>query len=102
MFILMPMFAAEDYNSIYLYFMLALTLLTAFFFARGAAGKTQAAYFSHIMAPTVCILIAIFLGTRPVSGVFIDMTTYDMSYKICSVTGQSSFTDWAFSSMMIF
>jgi hypothetical protein len=95
------MFAAENYTNIYVFALLALTLVTALLFLRGSAGKNQSEYFSSVMAPTICVLTAVFLGTRPVSGVFIDMATYDVAYKICSVTGESNFPDWAFSSMMI-
>ena len=95
------MFPAEIYNDIYIYAMLALTLLTALLFARGSSGKLQSEYFSAAMTPTLCVVMAIFLGTRPVSGVFVDMTTYDTAYRICSVTGESTFPDWAFANLMV-
>jgi len=95
------MFAAENYTNIYVFALLALTLITALLFLRGSAGKDQSEYFSSVMAPTICVLTAVFLGTRPISGIFVDMSTYDVAYKICSVTGEPNFPDWAFSSMMI-
>jgi hypothetical protein len=96
------MFPAENYNDIYIFALLAITLLTGILYARGAAGQLQSEAYNAAMAPAICIAAALFLGTRPISGVFIDMTTYDTAYRMSSVTGTSNFTDWAFSSMLLF
>lgn len=94
------MFPAEQYNNIYTHAILALTVLTAILYARGFAGYVQSESYSASMSVIVCGLMAIFLGTRPISGVFIDMTTYDMSYRMTSMTGESTFPEWAFSRMV--
>lgn len=96
------MFPAEQYGYIFAQGMLLLTLLTCVLYLRGTSGLLQSASFSAVAAPTLCVVLAVYLGTRPISGAFIDMTTYAVSYQICSMTGESTFPDWAFSSLMVF
>ena len=96
------MFPADQYTDIYLYITLLFTATTAVLYGRGASGQEQSASYGSVMAPTLCIMMALFLGTRPISGVFVDMTTYNAAYEICSFTGENNFPDWAFSGMMGF
>lgn len=94
------MFPAEQYNVIYTHAILSLTVLTAILYARGATGYAKSESYSAGMSLIVCGMVAIFLGTRPLSGTFIDMTTYDMVYRVAAMTGENSFPDWAFAGLV--
>jgi hypothetical protein len=46
-------------------------------------------------------IIVLLIGTRPISGAFVDMTTYAQAYELAQNRGFISFeSDWAFSGML--
>ena len=52
---------------------------------------------ANILIPAFLIF---YIGTRPISSVFIDMTTYAESFEIAAKGGNVYFTEWLFKSLM--
>lgn len=91
------------YREIYLQCSLALALFSFFIYSRtGESPELVEGYNKSIIWGLSIILIA-FLGTRPISGAFVDMTTYAQTYEIIAARGGSPYEgDWSFSLLNVF
>lgn len=94
---LKTMFSAELYLPFYLQGMLVLVLATALVYLRGEPSRATITSFNLAMLPTAAIVLIIFIGTRPLSGVFVDMITYAAGYERTMTSDVASFPDWGFS-----
>jgi hypothetical protein len=92
------MFSAELYNAIYNYSMLAIvaTTLLIYLQAGAALGIKNVIDFNRIFLWLAMAGMIIFIGTRPVSGVFVDMVSYDRNYELTRYSGLSPYPDWLF------
>lgn len=89
------------YREIYVHGMLAITLISAFLYTRTYEQHGLVLGTNSFFMWSLPISLALFLGTRPISGVFVDMTTYAEAYALLENRGQESFvSDWAFSGLM--
>ena len=52
---------------------------------------------ANILIPAFLIF---YIGTRPISPVFVDMTTYAQSFEVAAKGGDVYFTEWMFKSLM--
>lgn len=90
------MFSPELYLPYYEHGMLALVLFTALIYGQGSEKGGFSASFNAFMIWAIGGLIVLFLGTRPIDGVFVDMTTYAMAFQIAQNTGKDLYPDWGF------
>lgn len=90
------MFTAELYLPIYHHIMLLVVLVAAAIYLRGEVGQGASRTFNAGMLPFGAAAIILFLGTRPISGAFVDMTTYAASYARAAANGASSYPDPGF------
>jgi hypothetical protein len=88
------------YLPIYYHSMLALVMLTALIYAQD--DSTKGVGLNKFMIWAVSMVIIIFLGTRPISGVFVDMTTYAESFNVAQNTGRELYPDWGFDMLLRF
>lgn len=96
------MFDAYIYSELYAHCLLILTLLSAVLYMRGYSGLTAAEDYNSVMLWVVSVAVIFFIGTRPISGAFTDMMTYNMIYNHAYVSGESLFPDWAFAKLVTF
>lgn len=90
------MFSPELYSNYYNNGMLLLVLLTAVVYAQGIGGIGFSIGFNTFMIWGAAGGLVLFLGTRPIDGAFVDMTTYAMSFQIAQSTGRTLYPDWGF------
>lgn len=76
--------------------MLALVLFTALVYGQGNAKGGFSLSFNAFMVWAIGAVLVLFLGTRPIDGVFVDMTTYAMSFQVMQNTGRGLYPDWLF------
>lgn len=86
----------ELYQSYYHHGMLLLVILTAVVYSQGTGRGSISEGFNSLLIWLAGGAVVMFLGTRPVSGVFIDMTTYAMAFEISQNTGRELYTDPGF------
>ena len=91
------MFDAELYNPIYNYGMLFVAIITLIVYAGGEKYTTG---YNQVGIWVATITMVTFLGTRPVSGVFVDMSTYSKNYQSVAAYGTSMYPDWLFNAMV--
>lgn len=96
------MFPAQSYLTIYDQGMLALVLLTSLVYAQGSSKSEFSISFNAFMIWAIGGLLIFFIGTRPIDGTFVDMTTYAMSFEIQKNGGGDSFSDWGFTMLSEF
>lgn len=90
------MFSPELYLPYYEHGMLVLVLFTALIYGQGEAKGGFSAGFNSVTIWALGALLVFFLGTRPIDGVFVDMTTYAASFQVAQNTGKDLFPDWGF------
>lgn len=90
------MLPAELYNYYYNNAVLALTLVSFFVYAQGLSKLSLIEGYNRTNDWLFGIAITLFIGTRPISGVFVDMTTYAMSFEMAASRSSSSYPDWLF------
>lgn len=89
------MIPPEKYSFVYTHLMLALVFFSLISYAQGGyKGFNRVA---SIVVPTFLIF---FIGTRPLSGVFMDMGTYAQSFEVAARGGKVYFSEWLFKNMM--
>jgi hypothetical protein len=89
------------YKIIYLQASLVIVLLTFFVYARTNEAPGLVLGYNQTIIWGLPAVIVLFIGTRPISGAFVDMTTYAQAYEMAQNRGFISFeSDWAFSGMM--
>lgn len=89
------MIPPELYSFIYVHLMLVLILITLMSYAQGGVkGFNQT---GHILVP---VFLVIYLGTRPIAPVFVDMMTYAQSFEIAAKGGPVYYTEPLFKSLM--
>ena len=76
--------------------MLVLVLLTLAAYKQGGLKG-----FNDLASIGVPIFLILFLGTRPISTAFTDMTTYAQSYDVAAATGNVYYNDWLFKNLML-
>lgn len=76
--------------------MLALVLFTALIYGQGNEQRGFSISFNAFMIWAISGLLVIFIGTRPIDGVFVDMTTYAVAFEVAKNTGKDLFPDWGF------
>jgi hypothetical protein len=94
------MFAPELYGLFYNQGMLVVSFLILLIYSQESkdSGRNLAEGFNRFMLWILAGGFTIFLGTRPISGIFVDMPTYAASFNIAQSTGRQIFEeDWAFS-----
>lgn len=94
------MFPAEIYLSYFNHGLLALILLTALVYGQGSSHLAMATGYNAFMLWSIGALMVFFVGTRPIDGAFIDMTTYAQSFRITQKTGISYYPDWGFGTLV--
>lgn len=57
--------------------------------------------FNRVANLVIPIFLIFYIGTRPISSVFIDMTTYAQSFEIAATRGDVYYTDYIFSGLML-
>jgi hypothetical protein len=92
------MFSAELYNAIYNYSMLAVVLVTflIYFQSGSEAGLINTSGYNKLAAWILAIGMIVFIGTRPISGIFVDMGNYAKNYNFVQINGASTYADWLF------
>lgn len=90
------MFSPQLYLPYYEHGMLVLVLFTALIYGRSSSDSVFTAGFNAFMIWAVGGILTLFLGTRPIDGVFVDMTTYAAAFKLTQSTGRDLFQDWGF------
>lgn len=94
------MFSAQLYLPVFHHGMLAFMLLTALVYSQGPSREGFALGFNALMIWGMTVLLAFFIGTRPVDAVFVDMATYAASFNMAQGTGRQFFEgDWAFNAL---
>ena len=96
------MFSAELYNAIYNYGILAIMAITLLVYlqAGSAEGVKNVFDYNRIFLWLAMTGMIIFIGTRPVSGVFVDMVSYNKNYELTRYSGLSPYPDWLFNSLV--
>lgn len=94
------MFEATLYVGIFHHTMLALVLLTAAVYGQGQSGTSSAIGYNKTMLWAVAGTMILFLGTRPVSGAFIDMPAYANVYSAIAQGNEKGFSDPGFNLLM--
>lgn len=83
--------------------MLVLTLVSALVYFTGVSKKAAQESFNASSMILVTVVMIWFIGTRPVSGVFVDMVTYSQKYEFAasgiSVYEQDILFDWLMRAM---
>lgn len=90
------MIQPQNYLFVYDHLMLVLIFFTLLIYA-----NNKVVSFNRLAAICVPIFLIFYFGTRPISGVFVDMTTYATGFEQTTVTGESGYTDWLFSLLVI-
>lgn len=91
------------YNYYYVNAMMAVTLLTGIVYSFGPQRMSTQEGGNVIGIWALPLAVTVFLGTRPVSGAFVDMTTYADAFNMAKDRGFASFkSDWVFSSITMF
>ena len=88
----------ELYLPIYYHGMLALVMLTGLIYTQDNSAKGVG--FNKFMIWPAGVVIITFLGTRPISGAFVDMTTYAASFDVAQYTGRELYPDWGFDMLL--
>jgi hypothetical protein len=99
------MFAPELYGLFYNQGMLVVSFFILLIYSQESkgSGKSLAEGFNRFMLWILAGGFTILLGTRPISGIFVDMPTYAASFNIAQSTGRQIFEeDWAFSWLTTF
>lgn len=94
------MLPAELYNYYFNNAMLALMIVTFFVYAQGISKLSLIEGYNKANLWLFGIVITLFIGTRPISGVFVDMATYAITYERVASTEVTGYSDWLFDSMM--
>lgn len=90
------MIPAESY---YFYFnntVLLLTVLTALIYAQGSDRRGFSLGFNAFMIWAVGLTFILVVGLRPIDGVFVDMTTYALSFSLTAASGSDFYSDPGF------
>jgi hypothetical protein len=90
------MIPPEQYSFIFDHMMLALILITLASYAQGGVKG-----FNRLAGVAVPIFLILYIGTRPISGVFVDMVTYAQSFEVAANTGNVYYADWLFNALML-
>jgi hypothetical protein len=89
------------YKIVYLQASLVIVLLSFFVYARTNEAPGLVLGYNAAIIWSLPAVIVLFIGTRPISGAFVDMVTYAQAYEMAENRGFISFaSDWAFSGMM--
>lgn len=90
----------SDYNLYYVNAMLVLTLISAFIYFTGSSKRLAQESYNAGIFLLLTVAMVWFIGTRPLSGAFVDMITYSQKYE-AAVSGTSVYPqDWAFDWLM--
>ena len=95
----MQMFPANLYLVIFDNAVLLLSAITALVYIRGESARSTSSAYNGGMFWVLTIFVTIFIGTRPIDGAFVDMTTYATSYELAA-HNFSSYQDWGFDWLM--
>ena len=88
------MFDASIYGPAFLYIILVITISSFFIYSNTSTKRTFLVSYNKGMLWFLVIFMTLFLGTRPISGVyFVDMGTYAAIFEQSSITGVASFAD---------
>jgi hypothetical protein len=90
------MIPPEQYSFIYTHLMLVLIFVTLMSYVQGGVRG-----FNRVANLIVPIFLIFYIGTRPISSVFIDMTTYAQSFEIAANRGIVYYSDFLFSAFML-
>lgn len=98
------MIPAKYYSAVFLYTVLILTIIAANQLSRQRYIDIKRGVTNYLPALLLCIIFALFLGFRPISGShFGDTSNYALTYKLLS-TGSSSYTgdetEWLWAKLM--
>lgn len=80
--------------------MLALVMLTGLIYTQDNSAKGVGLGLNKFMIWPASVVIITFLGTRPISGAFVDMTTYAASFDVAQYTGRKLYPDWGFDMLL--
>ena len=92
---------ANLYHTIYIYVLCGLSLLISFYYLSSEDGNSITSGSNNtnqILAIAFGVFIIIYIGLRPVSGIFVDMLMYDHVYNNIYGSGESFDTrgEWVF------
>ena len=90
------MISAEQYSFIYTHLMLVLVFITLMSYIQGGVVG-----FNRVANFIVPAFLVFYIGTRPLSSVFIDMTTYAQSFQVAATRGLVYYRDFLFSALML-
>ncbi len=76
--------------------MAALIFFTILSYAQHSAGSVN-----RLFGFLVPLFLIFYMGTRPISPVFVDMTTYAQSFEVAAQRGIVYYTDWVFNILML-
>jgi hypothetical protein len=97
------MLDAALYGTVYLYFVLSITLVSLFVYLNASTGASIFSSYNKLMLWASALFVILFLGTRPISGrYFVDMSTYAYMFEQTVITGYHVRPDWAFAWLMEF
>lgn len=75
-------------------------IMTALVYAQALSRRALAIGYNSLMLPAIAGILALFIGTRPLDGIFVDMATYAQSFNLTQGTGREYFEgDWAFNAL---
>lgn len=93
----------SDYNTYYVNAMLVLTLISAFVYFTGSSKRVAQESYNAGIFLLLTVVMVWFIGTRPLSGVFVDMITYSQKYEAAgsgiSVYPEDLAFDWLMRAM---
>lgn len=90
------------YYLIYIHLILFTCIVTYFHTIVLAPNETKTLTFNRLAAPTLLITLLLFLGLRPINGVFVDMTTYAHIFERYRLGNYSIDSDYGFSYFILF
>lgn len=95
------MLPAELYNYYFNNALLALMVVTFFVYAQGMAKLSLIEGYNKVNDWVIIGIITFFIGTRPIAGAFVDMTTYAATYEQVALGASMGLYDWLFNFLMI-
>ncbi len=90
------MIPAELYSFIYTHLMLVLVFVTLMSYVNGGGQG-----FNRVANFIVPAFLIFYIGTRPLSGFFIDMQTYAQTFEVAANRGVVYYSDFLFSAFML-
>lgn len=96
------MIPAELYNFYFNNVMLFVLSLTFFVYSQSSEKLASMEGYNRFNFWLITSLITLFLGTRPVSGAFVDMPGYESGFNLAAATGEAGYSDWLFNVLTVF